>query len=33
LSRIGKVTAHVGLQVFNGEAHIDLSQKGYAHFG
>jgi len=33
LSRIGKVTAHAGLQVFNGEARIDLSQKGYAHFG
>lgn len=33
LSRIGKVTAHAGLQVFNGEVRIDLSQKGYAHFG
>jgi len=33
LSRIGKVTAHAGLQVLNGEARIDLSQKGYAHFG
>lgn len=33
LSRIGKITTHAGLQVFNGEVRIDLSQKGYAHFG
>lgn len=33
LSRIGQITAQAGLRVLNGEAHIDLSQKGYDHFG
>ncbi|WP_029148444.1 thiamine-phosphate kinase [Methylophilus sp. 5] len=33
LSRIGHITASTGLQVFNGQVHIDLSQKGYQHFG
>lgn len=33
LSRIGQITAQVGLHVLNGEARIDLSQKGYDHFG
>lgn len=33
LHRIGHITAAAGLQVFNGEAAVVLSQKGYAHFG
>lgn len=33
LSRIGQITAQAGLHVFNGDVRIDLSQKGYAHFG
>lgn len=33
LHRIGHITAAAGLQVFDGEAAVVLSQKGYAHFG
>lgn len=33
LHRIGHITAAAGLQVFNSEAAVVLSQKGYAHFG
>ncbi len=33
LHRIGHITEAPGLQVFDGEAAVVLSQKGYAHFG
>lgn len=33
LHRIGHITAAAGLQVFDGEAAVVLSQKGYTHFG
>lgn len=33
LHRIGHITVAAGLQVFDGEAAVVLSQKGYAHFG
>lgn len=33
LSRIGKITAEGGLKVFEGMKPIELSRKGYEHFG
>lgn len=33
LSRIGSITQELGLTAFNGETPIELSEKGYVHFG